>query len=101
MFIRSFLFKNGPTPASLYSLAGNGALASLFNPIISAYAIWWVSSQKRLIDWHRHELKQIDFNFEFAEATRELVRAREAARARGVSPLSSDYPDIQNFLSKD
>ncbi len=101
MFIRSFLFRHGPTPGALFDWFGFAGLGPLTRVFTRAYMFWWETSRKRLTAWHRQELKRIDSNFAYAEATRELINAREVARERGVKPLSSKYPDIRDFLPKD
>ena len=100
MFIRSFLFRHGPTPGSLLDSRGQGFIGYITLPFIRAYSSWWEYSKTMLIAWHRQELKEIDFRFAHQDAVRELIHAREAARARGVKPLDPAYPDIEDFLPR-
>ena len=52
MFIRSFLFRRGPTPGALFDHFGYSSLGPIAKPIIRAYLYWWESSRIRLIAWH-------------------------------------------------
>lgn len=98
MFIRSFLYRHAPTPGSLMDAFDSKSGWSIARPFLQAYLAWWNYSRSVLSEWHREALKEVDDNFTLQNAERELIKAREAARARGVRPLDPEYPDIFDFI---
>jgi len=49
---------------------------------------WKVATAKR---W----LQKYDVDYKIHQRTKNLINAREEARARGIGPLDSEYPDFE------
>ncbi len=92
MFFRDFLFRHLPAPGPMMDKFGP-------TPLLSNYSQWWGYSKKVLTEWHYDRLTQIDSNFRFNEATRQLVNAREEARKKGIGPADPKYPHLPDFLN--
>jgi hypothetical protein len=93
MFIRSFLFRHGPTP---------GKLLDRFNNIgpVPAYARWWSATQLKLARWHRSQLRALDpSGFGFSESIDRLMDARIQARAQGMQSDDPRYPCLSDFTT--
>jgi hypothetical protein len=76
-----------------YALGGRNSL------LVAWYVSVHTSLRQRLVAWHRKRLKQLDSSFRYADASRQLINAREKARQQGIGPLDPRYPDIDDFLT--
>ncbi len=98
MFIRRVLFTYCPQPSRMDGASGSGIIAVIARTFVRRYTMWWLESQMRVIAWHRAELQRLDVHFQYAEATRQLIQARERARQAGIGPLDRNYPDLDDFV---
>ncbi|MCW9054523.1 MAG: hypothetical protein OQJ98_00875 [Candidatus Pacebacteria bacterium] len=56
--------------------------------------------KKKTIAYYRSQLMKLDTGFMISEAGRELIRKRNEARERGIDPMSSEYPGLDDVLKR-
>lgn len=95
MFFRHVILKVAPQPNSLVVM-GAGFLSG--GLLYRMYRRWYICTEKMLRDWHYKELCRMDSRFQLEQHQKELVRARNEARDRGIGPMDPGYPDIFDFV---
>lgn len=92
------LFYMLPDSAPLLKRFGETRYLKAF---VWGYHQWYWLTKDQVIVWHREELKKLDWDFQFQEASSQLLAARRKAHESGMSAGSPDYPTLRDFLPPD
>lgn len=62
----------------------------------SGYADLYYGLQKKVVEWHKSELEELDTDYSSLQDSLRLVKARQKAIANGIGPMDPEYPSLQD-----
>lgn len=65
------------------------------------YLSFYKRYERAVIEYHKRQLRTLDHDYMFSEASHELVCRREIARKNGIGPMDAEYPDLYDVIDAD